>query len=680
MRSLPEWFQEDRWVPPPGSVEARRVWTFMRANGHHDYSEFLRRTVDDQEWFYSAALADLGLDWPTPWEHLYDSGDGPAWTRWFVGGRTNLAWLAVDRWRTPEHGARRALVWEGEDGQVREWTYEQLGQWVERLAAGFLAHGVHSGDVVAMYLPPLPEAAAAMLALARIGAIVAPAFSGYGVQALTERITLVGATHLITADGYLRRGQSVDMKSIADAAADLAGVQQVFVVPRLGTTAPARPRDVAWSELVNREPAEPHEWFTAEHPWLIAFTSGSSGRPKGAVHCHGRLPYRASIDAAYCFDMSDRSCLYWPSDMGWIIAPLGIVTSLILGGTHMLYEGVPTWPTPDKVWQLVRRHRVTHLGTSPTLVRQLAAHGSEHVDGYELESLEVLASAGEPMTSGAWRWLHRHVGRGVRPIMNHTGGTEIGCGLLSGSPVVPMHECQFAGPPPGMAVQVCDGQGLAVVGELGELAVSRPWPSMSFGFWNEPDRWSETYRSSWSGLYLHGDRAIQYPDGGWELPGRSDDVLKVGGKRIGPSEFEAIALAVPGVLGAAAVGVPDPVKGEAVIVLIEPAAGIADTAESLGAQVLARVEASLGKSFRPAKAVVVPELPLTRSGKVHRRALRGWLTGRDPGDLSNLENPASKAAIAQAGNRLRERERREPESEVHHDSRPHHEARGSGRG
>jgi acetyl-CoA synthetase len=647
---LPEWFEEDRWVPPPGTIEKRRVWAFMQSLGFDDYYEFLAFSVDQPEAFYAAAMTDLGLDWPTPWHQLKDSSDGEAWTRWFVGGHTNMTWLAVHRWAATSHGARTALQWQGEDGEEVHLTYGELAEKIDLVTAGLRAAGVRDGDVVGMYLPPLPEAAILMFAVARMGAVLAPAFSGYGADALAERLQLVDAKFLITADGYLRRGQPVDMKSVANAAADAAGVERLIVVPRLGAEVAERPGDVTWNELLQHGREESFVWFEPEKPWLVAFTSGSTGKPKGAVHSHGRLPYRASIDMAYCLDMSEDSCLYWPSDMGWIIAPLGIVTSLILGGRHFIYEGAPVHPTPDVLWKLVEKHRVTHLGSSPTLLRQLAAEGAEWVEPYDLPTLQVIASAGEPMTKAAWRWMHRHVGRGIRPIMNHTGGTEIGCGLLSGSPVVPMRETRFAGPPPGIAVGVVDPDGRKVVGQLGELAVLQPWPSMTYGFWGEPQRWTDTYTSRFPGLYLHGDRAIEHEDGSWELPGRSDDLLKVGGKRIGPSEYEALALGVEGVVTAAAIGVPDSLKGEAVVVLFTAQAD-ADAAQ-LATRIQRRVEEGLGKAFRASHVVPIDQLPLTRSAKVHRRAIRAWLTDTPAGDLSNLENPSSEESVRLAAESL----------------------------
>ena len=645
VRELPEWFEVDRWVPPPGSIENRQVFKIMQKLGYQDFNEFLKFTSVDPEAFYKSAMEDLNLEWPVPWDKFQDSSNGIEWTNWFINGRTNLTWLAVERWRDSDIADRVALYWEGEDGQKREYTHRQLAEEVDQLTAGLRSIGVKDGDVIGMYLPSVPETVTALFAVARMGAVLAPAFSGYGADALAERLKLVGAKYLITADGYLRRGKIVDMKSVADTAVDASDVTCTIVISRDDVTPSRRKGDVEWTHLLELGVDRDYEMFAAEKPWLIAFTSGSTGRPKAAVHTHGGLPYRATIDVAYCFDMSEDSCLYWPTDMGWIVAPLGIVTSYILGGRHLLYEGAPTYPQPDTIWSLVERYGVTTLGCGPTLMRQLAAEGESWVEPHSLETLDVIISAGEPMTAAAWRWMHKFVGRGRIAIMNHTGGTEIGCGLLSGSPIVPMKECRFAGPPAGISAIVVDENGQRIFNTLGDIAVPSPWPSMSRGFWNDPERWSETYKSKWPGLYLHGDRAIEFDDGSWEMPGRSDDLLKIGGKRIGPGEFESLAIEVPGVLNAAAVGVPDPIKGESVVLLIilEPDSNLIGS--EVEENVKMRIESALGKPFRPSRVAAIDEIPLTRSGKVHRRALRSWIKGVPPGDLSNLLNPDSEASI-----------------------------------
>jgi acetyl-CoA synthetase len=330
--------------------------------------------------------------------------------------------------------------------------------------------------------------------------------------------------------------------------------------------------------------------------------------------------------------------------MGWIMGPNSTIGPLVLGAATVLFNGVPDHPDAGRLWDLVDRHAVTHLGLSPTVVRLLAGKEGGRPAQRPLSALRVLGSTGEPWTAAAWRWLHREVGRGNAPIINWSGGTEIGCGLLVGSPVVPIPEGRFSGPAPGISADVFDADGKPVTGAVGELVVTRPWPSMTRGFWNDPDRYLETYWSKWPGVWVHGDQAIRYPDGSWEIPGRSDDVMNVAGKRVGPVEYESLADQVDGVIGSAAVAVPDVVKGEVVVVVVvrSPSAGQSD---ALADTVRSRIIHAMGKAMAPAAVLIVDALPLTRSGKVHRRAVRSWLTGADPGDLSTLENPQVEAAF-----------------------------------
>ena len=337
------------------------------------------------------------------------------------------------------------------------------------------------------------------------------------------------------------------------------------------------------------------------------------------------------------------------------MGPLAIVGVLSLGASLAMFQGTPDFPDPDRLWQLVDRHRITHLGLSPIVVRVLSGYGSKWVNRHDLSSLRKLGSTGEPWTASSWRWLHRDVGRGKIPIINWSGGTEIGCGILVGSPVVPMRECCFAGHAPGMATDVFDAAGHSVIGEVGELVLTRPWPSMTRGLWLDPERYLKTYWSRWPGVWLHGDRAIRYDDGSWELLGRSDDVLKIAGKRLGPAEVESVVTDSDEIMMAAAVGIPDPTRGEVLALMIVPSlvAGGGDP-DALASSVADQVAHALGKPFRPAVVLVVDDIPFSRSGKIHRRAVRAWLTGTDPGDLSTVANLESKKSIIAARERLRE--------------------------
>jgi acetyl-CoA synthetase len=638
--ALPQWFEIDRYVPPPGTAEACNVARLQRKAGGVDYDALIDRAAREPEWFYPLAFDDLGLEWMQPFSGVVD-GDDARSARWFVDGGANVARLCCERWRETRGPA---VIWESDDGDTGSLGWIELEDAVATMARALRDLGVGHADVVALFLPMIPEAVIALLAVARVGAIAQPSFSGYGPDALAERLRLGGARVLITADAVHRRGSRVELLATARAARALAPTVAHVIVVGEGTG----PDELRWVDLISGPSDGPVEALPAETPFLLAFTSGSTGAPKGVVHTHGGFVYRVAIDLAYHLDVTRAARLTWVTDMGWIMGPVSTLGALALGATAVLFGGVPDHPKPDRLWRLVDRHRITHLGLSPTVVRVLAGHGSGWVESQRLEPLRVLGSTGEPWTSAAWRWLHRDVGRGRVPIINWTGGAEIGNGILAGSPAIATRECRFAGPALGMSPAVFDPAGHPVVGVEGELVLTRSWPSMPRRLWRD-DRRLATYWSRWPGVWVHGDRAIEHDDGSWELLGRSDDVIKVAGKRIGPAELEGVAGGVAGVVSAGAVGIPDPVKGEVpVVAVVTNRAAAPDVAEAVARAIAQR----LGQPLRP-QVVSVPELPLTRSGKLHRRALRAWLADDDAGDLSTLQNPDTESAVRAAGAGLR---------------------------
>jgi acetyl-CoA synthetase len=377
---------------------------------------------------------------------------------------------------------------------------------------------------------------------------------------------------------------------------------------------------------------------------MIIYTSGTTGRPKGAVHVHGGFPVKGAQDLAHAFDLRAGDALFWFTDLGWMMGPWAISGALLLGATLVLYEGVPDHPGPDRLWSIVARHRVTHLGLSPTVIRALLAHGTEPVRAHDLSSLRVLGSTGEPWNPGPWQWYFDEVGGGRCPVINYSGGTEVSGGIVSGNLITPIKPTSFGGPSPGTAADIVDGAGAPIRGEVGELVIRQPLPGMTRGFWNDPDRYVETYWSRFPEVWVHGDWASVDADGYWFIHGRSDDTLKVAGKRVGPAEVESAAVAHPSVIEAAAIGVPHEIKGEAIVVFCVLRRGETDDAD-LRAAVSKRVVDEMGKALKPDAVVVVQALPKTRSGKVMRRVVRAAYLGLDPGDLSSLEDPLTLEAI-----------------------------------
>jgi acetyl-CoA synthetase len=642
---------EPIWSPSDDVRERSNAMRLTRRLGFEDYQELVRFSAEEPERFWPAAIEDLGLEFARPWDAVVDQSRGPEWATWFVGGKLNLAWNCVHRWAEGARADAEAAVWQGEDGARAALTYRELSAAVTRLAEGLIALGVEPGDRVALFLPMSPEVAVASHACAHIGAIQVPVFSGFAAPAIAARLQHAEAKVVVTADGSLRRGREVPMKELVDeAVAASPSVEHVVVWRRLGREdVTMRPgRDLFWDEAVGRAPGhlEPLE-VDSEHPYLLTHTSGTTGPPKGVVHVQGGFLVSITREVAYQADARPEDVIHFVTDMGWIMGPWEVVGGMALGCTVVFAEGAPDFPAPDRIWGLVERERVSILGLSPTLVRALIPHGAELVERHDLSSLRVLVTTGEPWNPEPYRWLFERVGEGRCPIINCSGGTEVGACFLSPSVAAPIKSCSLGGPALGMAMDVVDSEGRPVRGEVGELVCRRPFPGMTRGFWRDPERYLHTYWRRLPGIWVHGDWASVDEDGYWFLHGRSDDTLNIAGKRLGPAELESAVVAHPLVAEAAAVGVPHEVKGEvawvfcALVPGAEPSAELAEELRALAAR-------ELGKAFAPERVLFVSALPKTRSAKIVRRAVRARALGTDPGDLSSLENPEALDEIAQA--------------------------------
>jgi acetyl-CoA synthetase len=643
---------EVAWRPTPEYVENANVTRLMRAHGIDSIDELRRRSVEDIGWFWDAVVKDLPIEFSTPYEQVVDDSAGIPWAKWFVGGRINLTHNCVDRHAASERAGRIAVIGETEDGEVHTLTYAELRREVDRIAAGLRSLGVRKGDPVAVFMPMVVEAVVAAYAIAKLGAIYMPIFSGFAPSAVAARLQDAGAKALITADGGLRRGKQALMKPAADeAVAESPSVRHVIVLDRLGADVPMTSgRDLSWAELrVTGEKAEPGgvepEDTGSEDPLMIAYTSGTTGRPKGAVHVHGGFLVKMASETVYQADLHPDEVLYWVTDMGWIMGPWEMVGAGAIGATVVLYEGAPDWPEPDRVWASVERHGVNVLGISPTLIRALKTQGDDNPRKHDLSSLRIFGSTGEPWNPEPYRWLADVVGEGRRPIINISGGTEVGACFLTPYPVEEIKVCSLGGASHGMDVDVFDDQGKPVRGEVGELVCKRPWPGMTRGIWGDPDRYLETYWSMYEGVWRHGDWALIDDDGDWFLLGRSDDTINVAGKRLGPAEVESVLVSHPLVAESAVVGVPDETKGESIwCFCVSTDGGDEQTAEELREL----VANELGRPFKPSRVVFVEALPKTRSAKILRRAVRAVAIGEDPGDMSSAENPQALDGIRSA--------------------------------
>jgi acetyl-CoA synthetase len=653
------------WRPDGAVLADHRAARLVERLGRGDLEALQARAAADPGWFWGEAVADLDLAWQRPWERVLDLRDGPELPRWWTGGAFDHAAAVTARWSDPARLDAVAVDWEGDDGSSRELTGRELAAAVEAAADRFAAHGIGAGTRVGVLLPMIPETVITVLALGRLRAVFTPLFSGYAAPAVAARLRAFEASHLVTADGFRRRGGTVDLASVAAAAvAETPTIRRVIVVGRLagdGSLPDALRdprRDAPWSSAPTPAqtaavPAVDRATGVVdpETPYMVIYTSGTTGTPKGTVHVHGGFPVKAAQDLAHTFDLRAGDALCWITDLGWMMGPWAISGALLLGARLVLFEGAPDHPDAGRVWRLVERHRVTHLGVSPTLVRALLVSGDGPVLGADRSSLRALGSTGEPWNPDPWWWLFRVAGGGRLPIVNYTGGTEISGGILGATALRPIRPASFNGPCLGMAADVLGPDGSPVVDAVGELAIRGPWPGMTRGFWGgtpaDLERYLEAYWRRLPGTWLHGDWALRDADGFWYLHGRSDDTLKVAGKRVGPAELEAVAVAHPAVVEAAAIGAPDPLKGEVPVVLLVVRRDARVDPDELASEVASRIVDSLGKPLRPKAVVVVDDLPRTRSGKIMRRVARAAWLGVDPGDLSALENPGAVTSIGE---------------------------------
>jgi acetyl-CoA synthetase len=673
------------WQPTETYLTRSRLRRFMAAQGIDSLAELQRRSVADIAWFWDAVVKDLGLEFFEPYQQVVDLSRGIPWARWFVGGKYNYVHNALDRHASPPPtsaegakrrrgeganlssvahtsipplahsggagGGRMAVVWEGEDGAVRQLTYADLADLTNRFADGLRNLGIGPGDRVGIFMPMIPEIVAATLACGKIGAIFTPCFSGYAAPAVASRLRDCGARALITADGFFRRGSVVPMGATAKDAADQApSVEHVVVCRRLGNVdVPTDARTVFWDDVLSAPGTVCPTFQTEPHdPYMIIYTSGTTGRPKGAVHVHAGFPVKATQDLAHCFDLQSDDVLFWLTDLGWMMGPWAIAGGLTLGATLCLYEGAIDYPKPDRLWEIVERHRATVLGISPTAVRALIPHGDDWVERHDRSSLRVFGSTGEPWNPDPWWWLFRTVGGERCPIVNYSGGTEISGGIVGGFTIAPVKPCAFVGAVPGIDADVVDENGQPIRGAVGELVIRQPWVGMTNGFWQDPERYLETYWSRWPDTWVHGDWAMIDDDGAWYILGRSDDTIKLAGKRVGPAEVESAAVAHPAVREAVAIGVPHDVKGEALVVLaiLKPDR---TPSEDLRQEIQEMVTSQLGRALRPEEVRFVADLPRTRNAKMLRRVIRAAFLGKsDLGDLSSLENPSSIDAVRQS--------------------------------
>lgn len=625
--------ESELYQPPQAAIAKANV---------PNYLALRQEALADSTAYWDARAREL-IDWFEPYETVLDDSEAPFF-KWFVGGKTNITYNALDRHLKTWRKNKLALIWEGEDGERRTYSYYQLWQEVNKFANVLKSMGVEKGDTVTIYMGRVPELMMAMLAVTKIGAVHSVVYGGFSEQALASRIEDAQSKLLITCDGAWLRGKTVNLKNIADEAVKRSPVVQTVIVYQCTKqdVPMVQGRDYWWHDLMVLPIASPvcaSEPMDAEDPLFILYTSGTTGRPKGVLHTCGGYQVYTATTLHYVFDLKDDDIWWCAADPGWITGHSYIVYApLLLGATGFMYEGAPDYPYPNRYWKLVEDYGITVLYTAPTAIRGLMRFGDAWADRHDLSSLRLLGSVGEPINPEAWRWYHRVIGKENCPIMDTWWQTETGGFMITPTPVVPLKPGSATWPFSGIDADVVREDGTSCQpNEDGYLVIKQPWPGMARTVWGDPDRYIEQYWSEFAeqGWYFTGDSARRDADGYFWIIGRMDDVIKVSGYRLGTAEIESALVSHPDVAEAACIGIPHELRGNVIhafCILNSGVSGSPDLADTLKLHVRHEV----GPIAVPAELNFVDSLPKTRSGKIMRRLLKAQVQGLPIGDVSTL--------------------------------------------
>ena len=630
------------YYPPEELAQQSNVMAYAREKGFSSFDELYAWSIREPQQFWSE-MATRFVDWYQPWEQVLDESQAPFY-KWFTGGKINIVHNAIDRHASGANRDKTALIWESEQGQTRTFTYAELAAEVNRFANVLKSQGVAKGDRVTIYLSRVPELLIAMLATAKLGAVHSVVYGGFSTDALHSRIEDAQSKILITGDGGWMNNKIVELKKITDEAVDRAHetVRRVIVVRRTGHDIYMKEgRDVWFHDLAAQPGMDdpcPTEPVDAEDPLFMLYTSGSTGTPKGLIHTSGGYQVHVAATLSFVFDIKPNDVYWCSADPGWITGHSYIVYGpLILGATQVIYEGAPTYPHPGRWWEIVQRYGVTIFYTAPTAVRSLMRFGDDVPAKYNLSTLRLIGSVGEPINPEAWRWYHRVVGQSRCPVMDTWWQTETGGFMITPNPTTPLKPGSGTKPFLGVEADVLTEEGQPASGEDdGLLVIKRPWPGMLRTIHGDPERYVSTYWSRLPGLYTAGDAARKDEDGYFWVIGRIDDVIKVSGYRLGTAEVESALVSHPAVAEAAAIGLPHELKGSAIHVYVILRQGH-EPSDALADELRLHVGKEMGPIARPEKITFVPNLPKTRSGKIMRRVLKARALGLPEGDLSTLE-------------------------------------------
>ena len=643
------------WQPYGDYLHKSNIALFMKRHGIKTYRKLIKRSTSDIRWFWNACVKDLKIEWFKKYRALYDDSLGMPWTRWFLDGKINIVHNCLDRHIRDGNGDKTAFYWESDDGISKKISYKELYDKVNSIAKSLVKSGISKNDVVGIYMSFTPETIIAMFAAMKIGAIALPIMSGFGPQALAERLKIAKAKILFTSDGFPLRGKPIELKNkINETIQTVNTIKKVVVVKRLDKEIKMdEKRDIFWDDFIKLG-ADIKTIKTAildsEHPALILFTSGTTGKPKGVIHTHAGALIQTAKEIKYYFDYKKKDVFFWYTDIGWMMAPWEIIGVQCLGGTYVIFEGKPDWPNHHKLFEIIQKYKISIFGIAPTAIRMLKNFGNEFLREHNLSSLRILGSTGELWDKESYLWYFQNIGGGKCPIINISGGTEIiGC-FLSPLPVMPLKPCTMGRSGLGMNIDVLDDNGAPTREEIGHLICTKPFPSMTKGFIGDggKERYIETYfsrwkyHSRWKSIWHHGDLAKIDKDGFWFLCGRSDDVIKVSGRRVGPAEIEECLMSNESVKEAVAIGIPDELKGEKIICFVcfsvrWPKLTEKETAEEL---LKKYVSGKLGKILCPDTIYFISALPKTRSGKIPRKLIKKVYLHEKIDDISSIENPS----------------------------------------
>jgi acetyl-CoA synthetase len=632
---------ETRVFPPsPDTVEHANIMAYMKSKGFDDYDAFYQWSLENRFEFWDDMAKEL--HWFEPWQKTFEWTEKPFF-KWFLGGKFNITYNCLDRHMQTATRSKVAFYWEGDDGSNRTLTYEDLYVLTNRMAKGLQNLGVKKGDRVAIYLPAVPEQVVALLAVARLGAVHTVIFGGFASASLRDRINDAEAKVLITADGNYRGGKLIELKKLADEAIkETPTIEKSIVVRRLGSDVHMQAgRDIYLDDLLADIPEDtfvPCEPVDSEDPLYILYTSGSTGKPKGIQHVQGGHAVGVYTTTKFVFDIKPSDIFWCTADIGWVTGHSYIVYGpLMNGATSVLFEGVPTYPQPDRFWSIVEKFKVSILYTSPTAIRGLMRFGEEWPKKHDISSLRILGSVGEPINPEAWIWYRHNIGHDELPIMDTWWQTETGMILISPTVVIPLKPGSASRPLPTIEADVVDKNGVSVGSEKGGFLIIRhPWPAQMRTIYKDADRYVQTYWNVIPDVYFAGDAATKDKDGYFRIQGRVDDVIKVSGHRLGSMEIESSLVSHPAVAEAAAIGKPDALKGEHVKVFVILKQGF-EPSEAMEKELKLHVRTTVGALAVPDELEFAPSLPKTRSGKIMRRVIRARELGEPVGDTSTLD-------------------------------------------